>query len=59
MAEFKSQKQMDWEGYHLSPLIWYNQLQYHVWVDTDIIFKYQELFFGIINSSEITSEATI
>ena len=38
---------MDWAGDHLSPLIWYTQLQYHLWVDADIIFRYQKLFFGI------------
>ena len=38
---------MDWAGDHLSPLIWHNQIKYHLQVDSDIIFRYQKVFFDI------------
>ena len=40
-------KKIDWAGDHLSPLKWHNQLQYHLWVDTKIIFWYQKGFFDM------------
>ena len=50
---------MDQIGDHFYPLIWHNQLQYHWWVYSDSILRYQILFLIFINSSKITSAVTI
>ena len=47
MAEIMSQQKLDWAVDHLSPMILNNQLQYHLWVDAEIIFRYQEVLFDI------------
>ena len=47
MAEIKSPKKLDWAGDHLPPMVLNNQLQYHLWVDAEIIFRYQKVFFDI------------
>ena len=38
---------MDWACDQLFPMRWYIQLKYHWWVDDDIIFRYQKVFFNI------------
>ena len=59
-------KKMNWSGDHLSHLIWHNQLKYYLWVDSDIIFRYQKLFLYItkllwddIRSYNITDECML
>ena len=47
MAEIKFQQKLDRAGDHLSPLILHNHMQYHLWLDADIIFIYQKLFYDI------------
>ena len=49
-------KKMDWSGDHLSLLILHNQLQYYLWMDAEIIFRYQFflIFWDNIRSYYIT-----
>ena len=47
MPEIKFQQKMDLAVDHLSPLMLNNQLKYQLWMDADIIFRYQSLFFDI------------
>ena len=38
---------MDWAGDHLPPLVLHNKLQYYLWLNAEIIFRYQKVIFGI------------
>ena len=46
---------MDRADDNISPLRWHCQLQYHWWVDAEIIFTYQKLFLIFLNYSKMTS----
>ena len=53
MAEIKSQQKKSRAGGHLFPPWWNQNMEYHWWVDADIIFRYPKSFLDITKIDKV------